>query len=91
MKVRFQLWGQLRKATGISAPEVELSFGSVAADAIKVLADDFPDLQSILLDDGGEVRPVILVFRDSQQLEPHDSEPLSEGSELTLMSPIAGG
>ena len=58
MKVRFQLWGQLRKATGIPAPEVELSFGSVAADAIKVLADDFPDLQSILLDDGGEVRPI---------------------------------
>ena len=71
--------------------EVELSFGSVAADAIKVLADDFPDLQSILLDDGGEVRPIILVFRDGQQLEPHDSEPLSRGSELTLMSPIAGG
>ena len=91
MKVRFQLWGQLRQAAGTAGPEIELNAGAVAADAVKALAGNFPGLRQMVLDDAGEVRPVILVFREGRQLEPDDAEPLAEDCELTLMSPIAGG
>lgn len=91
MRVRFQLWGQLRQALGVAGPEVELDAGGVAADAVQALAEKFPELRPMVLDDAGEVRPVILIFRDGRQLESDDSEPLIDGCELTLMSPIAGG
>ena len=91
MNVRFQLWGQLRQAAGADAPEVELPQGGTASQAVQALAGRLEGLRPLLLDDAGVVRPVILVFRDGRQLEPDDPQPLPDGCELTLMSPIAGG
>ena len=91
MKVRFQLWGQLRQSAGEVSPEVEVPEGSSAAEAVQAFGQECEGVRSMLLDDGGGVRPVILIFRDGRQLEASDIEPLPEGSELTLMSPIAGG
>ena len=91
MRVRFQLWGQLRQAVGVAGPEVELDAAGVAADAVQALAEKFPELRPMVLDDAGAVRPVILIFRDGRQVESDDLEPLLDGCELTLMSPIAGG
>ena len=41
MRVRFQLWGQLRQALGVAGPEVELDAGGVAADAVQARLRSF--------------------------------------------------
>ena len=91
MKVRFQLWGQLRQSAGEVSLEVEVPEGSSAVQAVQVFGQECTGVRSMLLNGKGEVRPVILIFREGRQLEASDMEPLTEGCELTLMSPIAGG
>ena len=91
MIVNFQLWGQLRQAAGETSPEVDVPDGSTAIEAVQALGGSCEGVRSMILDEDGSVRPVILIFREGRQLEADDAEPLSAGCELTLMSPIAGG
>jgi|SaaInlStandDraft_2_1057019.scaffolds.fasta_scaffold200627_2 molybdopterin converting factor small subunit len=91
MIVNFQLWGQLRQAAGGTSYVVDVPDGVTATEAVQALASSCEGVRSMILDDDGSVRPVILIFREGRQLETDDTESLLTGCELTLMSPIAGG
>jgi molybdopterin converting factor small subunit len=90
LRIRISLWGQLKLTLRSDSLELDLSEPYTTNHAIQGLADSFPLLRDLLLDEG-QVRASILVFANSIQVSEGDDPVLIDGMELTLMSPIAGG
>ncbi len=90
LKIRMSLWGQLKLAVQSDSIQLDLPEPYTTHHAIQNLADSYPSLKGLLLD-GGQVRASILVFANGIQVSQGDDRVLTEGMELTLMSPIAGG
>lgn len=87
MKIKIELWGQLKQAAGQPEFELEVADGATVQDAVGQLAGDA--LKAVLLDGDGLLCESNLVFVDGNQIRPSDV--LMDGSTITLMSPIAGG
>ena len=90
LKIRISLWGQLKLALESDSVELDLSEPYTTKHAIQNLAQSSPPLTDLLLDKG-QVRGSILVFVNGTQVHEGDASVLTEGVELVLMSPIAGG
>lgn len=90
LRIRISLWGQLKLALQSDSLELDLAEPYTTNHAIQGLADSFPSLKDLLLE-GGKVRASILVFANGIQVSDGNDSVLTEGLELTLMSPIAGG
>jgi molybdopterin converting factor small subunit len=90
LKIRMLLWGQLKLAHESDSIELDLSEPYTTNHAIQTLSESCPPLKDLLLD-GDQVRASILVFANGIQVSRGDDRVLTEGIELTLMSPIAGG
>jgi hypothetical protein len=48
-------------------------------------------VRNLLVDGRGNVQPTLLLFVGDQQVARLEPRPLSEGDELTIMTPISGG
>jgi molybdopterin converting factor small subunit len=90
LRTRISFWGQLKLAIQTDSIELDLPEPYTTNHAIKEVADSFPPLKDLLLDDD-QVRASILVFANGIQVHEGDDGVLTDGMELTLMSPIAGG
>ncbi len=90
LKIRMSLWGQLKLAGESDSIELDLPEPYTTHHAIQYLADSCPPLKDLLLD-GDQVCTSILVFANGTQVSQGNDTVLTEGTELTLMSPIAGG
>jgi len=83
---------QLKAATGTGRETLDVPAGTTVRGLIDLLVQRHgDDLASLLLDDGGNVRPSILVFRGETQSDGADTTPLTDGEALTLLTPLAGG
>ena len=80
MKVRLLLFAQYRDLAGHNELEIELAPGATAADLIAQLRQQ-PQLRAL------PHQPAIAVNRTYAPL----SEPLSDGDEVALLPPVAGG
>jgi molybdopterin converting factor subunit 1 len=80
MRVRLLLFAQYRDLAGHNELEIELPTGATAADLISHLRQD-PRLQAL------PQRPALAVNHNYAQW----SETLSEGDEIALLPPVAGG
>ncbi len=88
--MRFILSGNLlrfsdfRKEISIPAPTL--------GEGLQQLTRQHPQLRPVLVDGEGQLRGVLRVFLNGQQLEPVLLEhALGEGDEITLLTAIAGG
>lgn len=89
MRVVVRMQAQVRQAAGTATTTVALPDGGTVADAVRALAAGHgDDLRRLLLADD-RVQPTLLLFRGDEQVGPDDA--LTEGDELTVLAPMAGG
>lgn len=90
MKITLKLWGQLKQAAGSSAIIVEAEEGSTVEALVYEAAKQNPGkLAELMVNSEETVRKSNLVFVHGAQQD--WSFEVSDGMEITLMSPIAGG
>ena len=91
MKVKFNLWGQLKQAAQTDKIELDVDENSTMEDVFKKLAlSGNEELQKIIMT-GDRINPTVLVFIDDEQVETGSDQKLDEDTEISLMSPMAGG
>lgn len=89
--VRVLLPAPLRRACGGHGET--LVEGGTVRELIRNLQDRYPDLRGRLLDDDGEIRRFIRVFKnqvDTNSLRGGDT-PVADGDEVTLVPAVLGG
>ena len=89
--VRVLLWGQLKLLAQTDSVKLDISEPYTVENAIRVLVDAYAALKALLISDDGACRRSILVFINGVQWTWDTDKSLEEGTEITLMSPIAGG
>jgi len=91
IKIKIALWGQLKAAVQTDAVELEVGQPYTLENALQTLVDAAPALKGMLTGEDGRLRQSILAFVNGVQLAWHQDHALRDGTEMTLMSPIAGG
>ena len=92
MEIQVVYVAQVKTASGVSRQTVDLDEGATVQSLLDRLIDThgqpFGDL---LLDNQGDLRKSILLFRGDEQIDSPAETPLADGEQITLMSPLAGG
>lgn len=92
MKVALHYETQLKRAVGTAAETIEVRDGAGVSEVVRAAAATHGEsVAALLLDDQGNVRPSVLIFVGDEQIGADDTRELTDGSRLTLMSPISGG
>lgn len=81
MQIRVCYFAVLRELVGLREEEIEVAEGADIAELLRVLAQKYPSLGSIV----GRVA----IARNHQYAEPHVV--LREGDEIALLPPVSGG
>lgn len=89
MNVTVRYLAQLKQAAGRSSETVAVEPGGTLAGLLAALAQRTPALRGVLLDPLGQPHRGLLVFIGDRQAA--GDEPLADGAEVTLLTPIAGG
>ena len=92
MNVTLHYETQLKRAVGIASETIEVPEGAGVSEVVRAAAATHGEsVADMLLDDQGNVRPSVLIFVGDEQIDAGDGPELTDGSTLTLMSPISGG
>lgn len=93
MHIEFQFYGTLRDAVGEKTLLREFDDGTTLVEAIREVADEYDDLQSLLFRSNGELRSHITVALNGDPLnDDADREvALSDGDTLVLSPGFSGG
>jgi molybdopterin converting factor small subunit len=93
MQVEFKYFAQVRKtAAGAESERIELPDGTDLVAALGELARKHgEDFRNLVLDAAGAVRPSIMVLVDGAPAARGKPCPLKDGSEVSILSPVAGG
>jgi molybdopterin converting factor small subunit len=87
MRVEVQYLAQIKRALGRPSETVELPPGATVGDLLRNLAAQHAT--TLLVDEAGQPNRSLLLFLDDR---PTDAKsPLSDGSVLTILAPMAGG
>lgn len=82
----------LKRAAGVASQTFEFDEASGVGAVVVQLASQTNDkIKSMLVDASGSVQPSLLIFVNDRQVTASEAVSLSEGDEITLMSPISGG
>lgn len=90
-QVEFVLPASLQR---LASGERKISVGANSLrEAVATLVEQQPTLGGYITDDAGNLRPYINLFIDNQQVRDLDigTPELRDGSELVLLSAVAGG
>jgi len=92
LRITVQYLTQLKQAAGRQTESVELPENADIAQLLDVVADKHSArMRQLLFSSDGSVLPAILIFVNDQQVRLRGFNPLREGDDVTLLSPIAGG
>ena len=93
MQVTVEYTAQIKSIAGMAREVIKLDGPCTVADiARQVASARGEDLAGMLLDENGQPRPSILVFRGEDQVRWDDtSTVVSDGDTITLLSPVSGG
>lgn len=94
MKIHFSYTGQLAASAGVAEETVELADGATVLSALRDrMARHGGKFAELLSDDSGQPRSTLLVALNDEQVagETYASTVLTDGNNLMLMTPIAGG
>lgn len=92
MEVTFVAFGPVREAVDGKETSREMPEGATVGDLLSGLADEFPDLEAQLFEDG-ELRDGINVTRDDKHVAHLDGLDtlLSDGDVVRVAPPVKGG
>ena len=92
MRITLQYATQVKRAAGIGSDTLDAPPDASLPDLLRLAAEYRGDaLRKMLLDDGGDVQPSLLVFVGDRQLGREEQIALRDGDVVTLMAPISGG
>ena len=90
LKIRYETL--LKRAAGVARQSIDVAETQDVRDIVGELASQANNkVRSMLVDAAGNMQPSLLIFANDCQVNASDSCPLSDGDEITLMSPISGG
>ena len=82
----------LKRAAGVARQTLEVDETDDVRKVVTQLASQASDkVKSMLVDASGSVQPSLLIFVNDRQVAASESCSVSDGDEVTLMSPISGG
>lgn len=92
--MEWRLFANLAEAAGSKRVDVDAGAGDTLGDAFERLLRDHPDLESIVLDDDGELEEHIRLLHNERDpladAEGFDTV-LEAGDDLALFPPVSGG
>jgi molybdopterin converting factor small subunit len=92
ISVTVDYWAQLRDASGSASEIVQLPPSCTVAQLLTQLAERHGErLRSLLLDEAGRPRRSNLIMMADRVVARPDSQELTDGVTVALLSPLAGG
>jgi molybdopterin converting factor small subunit len=88
MKITFSYFAQIRQKAGTESETVDVADGATVLEALQSI-DHGDEFSGLLFDGSGALRPVIL-FVVNDVPAAHD-QVLSDGDQVQVFSPVAGG
>ena len=88
MNITVNYYAQLRQAAGTETETIEIPDGTTVPDALRSV-DHGEAFKTLLFDDAGALRPVILLVVNDLPAMP--DRILNSGDSLSVFSPVAGG
>ncbi len=90
MQVTVQYLAQLRRAAGCASERLDVAPGMTVGGLLRLLAAlRVESFRELLLSEGDRPHPSLLTFIGDQSVDA--ATVLSEGDELTILTPMAGG
>lgn len=93
--IRVRPLAALREAIGADEIKFEVEEGASPIDVVRKLVENYgDDVESLLIDDKhNKVRPQILIFLNGKSVQHSklSTIKLSDGDELSIIPPVAGG
>ncbi len=92
MIVRVRSFASFREILG-KEQNVEVKEGSTIRDLLEGLISTRPSLKSAIFDDSGKVREYVILMKNRKNIESLEGLEtlLSEGDEVAILPPVAGG
>ena len=82
----------LKRAAGVAVQTFEVADPCDVREVVRQLAQHACDsVRPMLVDETGQLQPSLLLFVNDQQIVGDCPHTISEGDEVTLMTPISGG
>lgn len=92
MEIKLKFTAQIKDIVGTNADTISVEEGTKLQDVLSALVDKYGnDFKSILFDENGLYRHSNLIVVNQSQVNYDDNVTLTDGVEITLMSPISGG
>lgn len=92
MRVELRFFANFREAVGQKTVEREYQDGSVG-DVLRAIESEWPELEGLILDDSGEIKPQLSVLKNGREVLHLDgpATPLEDGDSISVFPPVAGG
>ncbi len=92
MNVTVEYTAQIKRAAGTARESLDVADGATAADVLRAAAARHDDsFRRLVLTSDGSPQPTLLIFVADEQVRAESTEPLADGTTVTLLSPISGG
>lgn len=92
MNIKLKFTAQIKDVVGSNSDTITIEGGNKLQDLLSALVNKYGiDFKSILFDDNGLYRHSNLIVVNQSQVNYDDNITLTDGVEVTLMSPISGG
>ncbi len=92
MKVHIRAFANFRDILGKDR-DIEIKEGSTVGDLLQSLISANKNLRAAIFDDAGKVREYVIIMKNRKNIESlHGMKTkLSEGDEVAILPPVAGG
>ncbi len=92
MDVQIEYVAQMRDAAGTAAETVAFGGPATVQDVVRDAARRHGGrLAQLLLDEHDALQPSAIVFVGDEQIEWDNVQPVSDGTRITVLAPLAGG
>ena len=92
MQITVHYMAQLKRLAGVAKESIDVPTPPTLKALLSSLAERHDEaLARALLDDAGRPQHALLVFHGDEQIRDDFTRALSDGDELTLLTPMAGG
>jgi len=92
MKIKLIYYAQVRRAAAMESETVTAADGIGLAEAVRQAAERHGEaFRTLVLDDAGSIRPVVLVLLNGVPATRGESRALRDGDEISMLSAVAGG
>jgi len=92
MQVTLEYFAQVRQAAGVESEQVQPADGTDIVTLLTELADRHGEaFRGLVLTEAGAIRPSLVVLVNGHAVSRDEPQPLADGDQITILSPMAGG